>query len=79
MLTQIEKRLAAIGVDPERLRGVVVTHDSRPHRVVRVEAPPGPGQLFQVAVAFEGHLPEDCLFQQVLRRRALRTAHGSPA
>jgi len=48
-------------------------------RVIRVEPCSGPGHLSRVAVAFAAHMSDDCLFQQVLRRRHLRAAQGGPA
>ncbi len=48
-------------------------------RVVRVERRRTAGQPHRIAVAFQGLLPEECLYQQVHRTRALRAAEGGRA
>lgn len=50
-----------------------------PARVVRVERRGAAGRQVRVAVVFQDPLPDECLFQQVLRTRALRAAEGGGA
>ena len=71
-----------VGIAPRQAQMLValkVDDIDSTRRVIRVEPCSGPGHLSRVAVAFAAHLSDDCLFQQVLRRRNLRAAQGGPA